>query len=406
MRRFMLVCLLVAAALGIAALGNAQVEQPKLSTTPNKGADLARYSPAQRHVYLSGQRAMEWLQRSNRPDGRFLAGFVPALRVPVDRDSYADQAGAALALARAARFYGSDQAAAIARQALLTLLSETSVDPRQPHLRNVPVHQSSPLIAAGLLVAAIHELPAPAADLLEQGDQLANFVRAQLQNDGALKVNGVSDQSLSDDVRYHQTGPALYGIIRSQALQPAAWKLEALRKAHAYYLPHWKANKNLPLAVLQTPAYAEAYLLTKERAFAEAVFEMCDWLCTLQYQQANSTQAAWTGGFQRWIEGKALPLPPTIQSAAAILSLSEACRVARAAGAVQEYQRYRRAVENGMQYLTALQYTEANTQHFADWYRPALVGAYHASHQDGDLRIEYVQDALLATVRYLEHAVD
>ena len=74
-----------------------------------------------------------------------------------------------------------------------------------------------------------------------------------------------------------------------------------------------------------------------------------------------------------------MPLAPDIGSAGALVSLAEACRVAKAAGDVQHYQRYRQALESGLQFLTTLQYTEANTQHFADWYRPALVGAFHAS---------------------------
>ena len=50
-----------------------------------------------------------------------------------------------------------------------------------------------------------------------------------------------------------------------------------------------------------------------------------------------------------------------------------------------------------------LQYTEPNTQYFADWYRPRLAGAFHASHQDGNLRIDYTQHAVCALVQYLEY---
>src|SRR5439155_19520550 len=107
-----------------------------------------------------------------------------------------------------------------------------------------------------------------------------------------------------------------------------------------------------------------------------------------------------------WMDNRPVPLAPDIGSAAALISLVEACRLARAAGDVQHHQRYRQALEGGLQFLTTLQYSEANTQHFADWYRPALVGAFHASHQDGNLRLDYAQDALLALVQYLNHVAD
>ena len=394
--------------------GGSGAQLPKVPETsqplPVKARDLSKFTNQQRHFYMSAQRGTEWLQRANKPDGRFINGLLPALRLPLEGDSYVRQAGAAFALARASKFFGEDRAAAIAKQALLTLLLETSVDPKEPHVRNAPVHQLNPLAAAGLLVAAIHELPAPANDLLDQAEQLTNLLRKQILPDGSLNVAEVGVESkpgtLNAEAIQHYPGPALYGIIVSQRLRPAAWKLEALRKARVYYQQYWKHNKNVPMAAWHSAAYTEAYLHTKEPGFAEAVFEINDWLCGLQYQQVDPRRVAWMGGFQPWVEGKAVPLAPDIGSAGAVLSLAEACRLARAVGDVQRHQRYRQALESGLQFLTTLQYSEANTQHFADWYRPALVGAFHASAQDGNLRLDYSQNALAALVRYLEHVAD
>ena len=353
---------------------------------------------------------MEWLQRANKPDGRFVNGFIPALGLRMEGDSYVRQAGAAFALARAAKFFHNDRAAAIARQALLTLLLETSVDPTEAHVRNVPIHQANPLVAAGMLLAAVHELPAPAADLLDQADQLANLLRKQIQRDGSLNVAQVGEEvkpdSLNAEAVQNFPGPALYGIIHSQPLRPAAWKLEALRQGRTYYHAYWKQHKNLPMAAWHVAAYTEAYLLTKETGFAEAVFEMNDWLLGLQYQQMDPSRAAWVGGFQSWVDGKAVMQAPDIGSAGALVSLAEGCRLAKEVGDVQHYQRYQKALENGLRFLTSLQYTEANTQHFAEWYRPALVGAFHASAQDGNTRLDYAMHSLSALVQYLNHVAD
>ena len=204
----------------------------------------------------------------------------------------------------------------------------------------------------------------------------------------------------------HYSGPALYAVIRSQTLRPAAWKLEALRKARPYYDAYWKQNKNMPMLAWHTAAYTEGYLVTRETDFAETVFDMNDWLCGLQYQQSLPARAAWVGGFQPWVDGKVVPVAPDVGSGVAAASLAEACRLARSAGDVQHYQRYRQALESGLQFLTSLQYTEANTQHFADWYRPALIGGFHASHQDGNLRPDYAQHTLSALVQYLRHVAD
>ena len=77
--------------------------------------------------------------------------------------------------------------------------------------------------------------------------------------------------------------------------------------------------------------------------------------------------------------------------------------MAAASGDLPRYRRYREALERCLQFLTTLQYTDANAQHFAEWYRPMLVGGFHASGQDGTLRIDYTQHAVCALVQYLSY---
>lgn len=398
--------------IGVLALATLSLAQgpgpdaPKvLPKSSLKSRDLSKLTVQQRLFYLSGQRCTEWLQRANRPDGRFVHGFVPALRVPTEGDDFLHQAGAAFALARAARFYGDDRSSAIARQALLTLLLETTTDGKNKDIRFTAAHprQVNRLAAAALLILAIHELPSPADDLLGRADQLGNYLRGQINKDGSLRWLDDEDAAAapSEGVRVYP-GPALCAIVHSQVLRPASWKNAALRQACKHYHEWWRTNKNLDMLCWHTAAYAEAFVHSKEQLFADAVFEMNDWLCGLQYQQ-DPRRPHWFGGFMGWHEGKASNEPPNIKSAQAAESLAEACRVAKEAGDVQRHQRYRRALENCLQFLTSLQYTEASAQHFAEWYRPALVGAFHASHQDGNLRLDYAQHALNAFVQYLRH---
>src|SRR5205823_7133397 len=106
-------------------------------------------------------RGMDWLRLTNKQDGKFVYGFLPALRTPMEGDSYLAQAGAAFALARASRFFHDDPAAAVARQALLTLLLETATDAKDASARPpaTPPHLVNRLAGNGQLVLAIHELP-------------------------------------------------------------------------------------------------------------------------------------------------------------------------------------------------------------------------------------------------------
>lgn len=378
---------------------------PKTHTRP--GRDLSKLRPLQQQMHLSAQRGGEWLYRMNGSDGRFIQGYVPALKTILDGDHYLRQAGATVALARAARYTGDERYLARARQAVLTLLADTAVDASKPGVRTplLPPVMANPLAAAGLIVQAVHELPEPAADLLEQSDQLCAFLREQQQADGSLHCG----DRPSDPAELQATscaGEALHGLMRSQQHRPATWKTEVVRKALAYYQPCWRAHKTPAFVPAQSAACTEAYLLTGDKAYADVVFEMNDWLCELQYPLLDPRHPLWGGGFMSVRDGKAVSTAPQIDSACCAEALAEACRVARKAGDLPRYQRYREALERCLQFVNRLQYTEANTQHFADWYRPTLVGGFHASQQDGNLRIDYTQHAICAMLQYVTYLVE
>jgi hypothetical protein len=368
--------------------------------------DLSKLPPLQKQVYLSALAGAGWLHRANGPDGRFGYGYIPALKTPMEGDHFLRQAGAAVALARAARFTGDPHHAARATQAIVALLGDTVVDEQDSQVRHTtfPNAAVNRLAAAGLLVLAIQELPEPAKDLLDKSEQMCNFIRKQQRADGSLAYADTAKTEADDPdgVNYYP-GEALYGLMRSQQRQPAAWKTELARRALAYYRPWWRQHKSMAFVPWHTAACTEAYLLTKEQTFAEFVYEMNDWLCGLQYERLEPRQVLWYGGFMGWSEGKAVESAPQVSSASYAEGLAEACRVTSAAGDLTRHRRYTDALERCLQFLTTLQYTESNTRHFAEWYRPMLLGAFHASHQDGDLRIDYTQHAVCAMVQYMTY---
>jgi hypothetical protein len=379
------------------ALISAEAESPK--------PDFSKLPLLQQQMALSAQRGADWLRRANRTEGRFQNGYVPDLKVTLEGDQYLRQIGAAYALAKAARFIHDERLTAIARQSVLTLLMETAADGQVVQVRHttLPSLIVNRLGAAGLLILAIHELPAPGDDLLEQAEQLCAYVRTQQGPDGSFSLTDGGGESDPDAINSYP-GMALAGLLASHATRPADWKLEVAHKALPYYREWWRAHKNMAFVQWQCNAWTQAFGLTKEGAYGDFVTEMNDWLCTLQYVQLDPRHPLWAGGFMDFAEGRAVAAPPHAGSAMCSESLAQACRLARQAGDAQRYQRYREALESSLQFLTTLQYTDANTQHFADWYRPTLVGGFHASHQDGVLRIDYTQHAVCALVDYISYA--
>ena len=191
--------------------------------------------------------------------------------------------------------------------------------------------------------------------------------------------------------------------MQNQQIRPAPWKLEVVRKALPYYQASWRAKKNLVMVPIFTAACTEAYLATTDKVFADFVFEMNDWLCTFQPQQPDQRHPLWDGGFMACVDGKPMPAPPTVVSAAYADSLAQAARVARQAGDVTHWERYQTAVQHCLRFLMSLQYTEANSQHFSDWYRPIILGGFHGSLSDGNIRLETTQPPVCAMIAYLRY---
>jgi hypothetical protein len=378
---------------------------PEAPATPTH--DLPKLTDTQQKVLLTARSGALWLYKMNANTGRFHYGFSPALNRPLENDNFLHQAAAAATLARAARVTGEPRFAARAAQAVLALLDETTADPKDPQVRytTMPSIALNRLAAAGLLVAAIHELPNPQADLLEKSDQLCNFIHRQARTNGSLCTSDLGDDGkpLAETAEAINECPglALYGLMLSQRHRPSAWKTDLARKAVAYYHPWWKANKNMAFVPAQTAAYAEAYRLTKEPAFAACVLEMNDWLCGLQYEAP--AVKSWSGGFRAWKDGRAVEDAPTVAGAAYGESLTRACRVARDTADEQRHKRYTVAAERHLAFLESLQYTTGNTSHFDPAYRQEwLCGGFHASHHDGNLRIDYTQQAVAAMLEYVE----
>jgi hypothetical protein len=256
------------------------------------------------------------------------------------------------------------------------------------------------MAGAALLLWAIHEAPQPGNDLLQHGDELSQFIRHQQQANGSFATTG---DAPSQEAKC--AGIAMTGLIRSQASRPNAANLELTKKSVPIYRDWWQKDRTAEATAWMLSAYSEAYFLTKEKPFAEAVTQMADWLCTLQIG-LDPKNPHWQGGFAGWSGGRVRMQQPTIESALFVYGLADACRIAQQLGDAERYGRYRDTVERGLQFVMSLQFTPANTRQFADWYQPQLYGAYFASPQDGATRLDYAQYAVCAMSKYLEQIAE
>jgi hypothetical protein len=137
---------------------------------------------------------------------------------------------------------------------------------------------------------------------------------------------------------------------------------------------------------------------------------MNDWLCGLQYVDAtNPRQALWRGGFKKVANGRIELTAPGIESALYAQSLADCCRLIRqmpAPADVPRYDRYRAALLSALNFVSTLQFTESNTLHFSQEYREFLVGGFHPTQIDGNLRIDQGAAAVSAFVQFFVSGAD
>ncbi len=371
---------------------------------PNEPAPAVEsMHPAHRALFFSVRRGTEWLMQAQQPNGLFHQGLNVAVNTPLENAHFYHQAEAAIALARVSRLTMNARYQTAAQQATLTLLSSTKIDPQDTQVRYTlfPETTVNRLASAGLLLRAVHELPAPAEVRLKEAEGLAQYIRTTQQAEGRFQSQSTSVQQASsntdqDAMTLLCQGFAVEGLALSQTYSPANWKSEALQKAVRGY------QQQMPLVVVPNfiTGLADTYFRTKDANCAAAVFNMADALCNVQ-QQAEPGKVAWVGGFMT-TAAKTTALPPLVgESARCVTALCDAYRVAKQAGDAGRTEKYRNCASMGVQFIISLQYTGNGVEHFAESYQPRVLGAFRASVGEGVIRLQDTAECVLAVSTYL-----
>jgi hypothetical protein len=399
------------------AMSGAVVPPPAVQRAPvpyDQFRNLELLPEQTRQMVMSALKGMEWLHRYNQNNGLFLRGYLPAVNQTLEGENYLEQSMAAFVLSRSARFTGDERYAVRASQTALTLLTRTIDDPpgsgtRRPAEPSIVCNR---LAMAGFLVMAIHELPEPTPELLARAEELCAFIGRQQREDGSLSyVDAPTDDPLSVDPEgvNKYPGPALAALAMSLRSKPTPAKIESLGKAVVYYRKWFREHPHPDMTPWMTAACADAYAATKDNRFAEFALEMNDWLCALQYVESpDPRRPLWRGGFKKIADGKLQTAAPGIEAALYAQSLADCCRLIRQMPNpdVQRHERCREAAIRSLQFLSTLQFSESNTMHISVNYRDLLVGGFHPTHADGNLRIDQTAAGVSAFVQFLVSGAD
>ena len=366
----------------------------------NSTFDESKFSPLQKQFFHAGKSGADWLYRMNTVKGRFINGIRPSLKVEMENESFLHQATAAMALARAGRIYKDDRFSVRASQAILLLLEDTITDPKNSSARYtvLPPQILDRQLSAGLLLLAIHELSNPKADLLDSGEQLANFLRSSLSDTTTIEKEIVVDEL---DGKGCESAVAIAAILKSNQLRPAPWKTDVAKKAIIARWNAWKTQKEIAPYPWRILALHEAYKTSSEKPYSELAFELADRLSSMQYDQIDPRRPTWYGGLKT-VSPQGVELMPGVMSCILAESFAVACLTAQLKGDSARHDKYMQKLAQSLQFSQTIQYTESNTLHFSEWFRPRLLGGFHNSPQDGDLRLDYTSHCVSAYALYLQ----
>lgn len=362
-------------------------------------SDRANLPPLTRQMLLTSRRGSDWLARMNGVKGLFSPGIEPAIREEATDEGMLRQIGAAWALGRAAQAFGEQKYEARSLQALLCALEETTNDSADSKIRHTSIPQvlMPRMQGTAFLTLALIDQNSPPADMVERAEEMANYLRRESQEE--LRANN-SQGARNPAQRFL----VAYTLLKSNKIRPAPWKIE-LAGALIDFTTGPVTAQAQPWQGLALAEWARA---RGDREAAAKLYAVCEELARWQITKLDPVHPRYQGGFQPPVAsgtqtaGTQLAPPTTTTSAGIVMTLAEGAILSREMGDASRNQSLMEAVDLGTQFIAQQQYTEATTQHFAEWYRPLLEGGFRDTEKDGTLNLATQQMALVALLQSLK----
>ena len=333
----------------------------------------------------------EYLLRSQRPDGGFVYEYAPALGEYSTSDNIVRQVATAWIMASLERRSDSARHRAALTRALDFIAAKTRrAAPGSPALvvaDNPDVSQLG-TVAFGLLTV----VTAGDDALRAIARRYADAILSLQQPDGRFHTHfPAATQPEAEDF---YPGEAMLALMHLHMRDADSRYPEALRRAFPYYREHFRRRPSTAFVAWQMAAYAQLFRLTRDRQYADFVFEMADTILSIQHVGPAVQYVDYVGGYRA---GRA----PGVTSSTYNEGVLDAYDVARQMGERERAARYQRAALLGALFTLRLQFTPENA-YFVP-HADRVLGAFRASLADSTLRIDHTQHALnslLKTERY------
>jgi AMMECR1 domain-containing protein len=324
----------------------------------------------------------EYLLRSQRSDGGFVYEYAPATAEYATGDNIVRQVATAWVLAALERRSGTKRHRAALTRALDFISAKT---------RRAAPHSSALVVADDPDVAELGTVAFGLLTVVTAGDdalratagRYADAILSLQQPDGRFHTH--FPPATQPEAEDFYPGEAMLALMHLHMRDPDSRYPEALCRAFPYYREHFRRRRSTAFVAWQMAAYAQLFRLTRDRQYADFVFEMADAILSIQHVGPAVPYPDYVGGY------RSLRVPG-VSSATYNEGVLEAYDLARQTGDRERAARYQRAALLGALFTLRLQFTRENAYYIA--HADRALGAFRASLADSTLRIDHTQHAL------------
>lgn len=339
-------------------------------------------------------RSVDWMKRATGDDGRFEYKYWPSPQKSSTANNMIRQWMASHALVKLARASGRDEdwdrATRNIEHNLVQYYREEQKDGETLGL--IAFNEKVKLGAVGLaaLVMAEHR------DRLRwqsQYDALNRTVDALWHEDGHFDTFYRKPATTREQPNFYP-GEALlmwaHRYVETRDDELLARFMKSFEYYRAWHLD--ERNRNPAFVPWHVRAYVVVWRVTKDPELAKFVFEMSDWLLTMQ--EWSPSHPDFLGRFYD-PERKRFGKPHASATGVYLEGYIEALRLARALGDDERDVRYRKAIVGGLRSLMQLQFVDAVDLFYVRDNR-LVRGGIRTTVYDNEIRCDNVQHGLMA----------
>ncbi|MCP5334803.1 MAG: hypothetical protein H7A08_03810 [Oceanospirillaceae bacterium] len=344
-------------------------------------------------VLRCAQGMTRWLAAQVDESGAANYKYWPSCGAYASSNNAIRQWMATVCLGRAARSFGSEPLATIAAKNLAYNLSTTyQTDGKQNYIW---MNGSAKLGSAALAALAILESP-QRKHYLNEEYALHSMIYSLGNADGSFDTFYIPRERKDNQNFY--SGEALLFLATRYSISRNPEDLKRIMAAFHYYRTWHLQNRNPAFVPWHTQAYFLVWKITKDEALKDFIFEMNDWLLSMQqWESAEFTD------MQGRFYDPARPYfgPPHASSTGVYLEgLIDAFAIAKELGDQQRAENYRIAIVRGIRSLMQLQYKGAVDCFYIKNVNRVL-GGVRTTVYDNTIRIDNVQHGLMALLKII-----